>query len=609
MDDYGRARRTGAGHRVDRGRAEPATLRAAVPAERVRGVRRPARGAAAAQRRADVRRARQGPAHRAPEERALLPARARVYAGQGRPPGRAVAAATRPPEAGEPRLGPRGRGGPWLPGAYRGRVASLVAPAGAGGRPTSARNATNPRDFGAERAHGDREARSDLDLTRSGALQAPSTRRFRPGGAPGPIQESLRDIGKHCAKAGRRRACLVRLAVSRRFETVAETRRFRKPSFSGRARLADVGELRRCRNKTAASIRHPTILSTRPFQGSCAHRSRDRQRSQTPTFPKVPISAGLADKRRLGLGLRAAPRKRKLLLKTVKQRASRARACRWSTSIALGGKRQLAVVRCYDRTFALGLGEKDVVPRGRARPRGDRARSQGARGRARPRPSVGASRAPSSACSAPAIRTELEAPVAATFDRPGPAARPLAVRPEASRAGGPTSRPRHRPRSSSARCTARAEHDGVHRVKHVLVAIALILEAASTLAQDASAIAEVPSVAAMGAGQVQEAMSEVAEAFSPKGRPPRNAPDGDDGRLSTAVEIALLLTVLSLLSRIAHHAHELQAHRDRMYVRAPQFILSLNDLRRTRSSSVCALPHDVRDGAGGQRSLHPRRWV
>ena len=28
--------------------------------------------------------------------------------------------------------------------------------------------------------------------------------------------------------------------------------------------------------------------------------------------------------------------------------------------LPLGGKRQLAVVRCYDRTFALGLGEKDV---------------------------------------------------------------------------------------------------------------------------------------------------------------------------------------------------------------------------------------------------------
>jgi len=29
--------------------------------------------------------------------------------------------------------------------------------------------------------------------------------------------------------------------------------------------------------------------------------------------------------------------------------------------LPLGGKRQLTVVRCYDRTFALGIGEKDVT--------------------------------------------------------------------------------------------------------------------------------------------------------------------------------------------------------------------------------------------------------
>ncbi|MFT7676853.1 MAG: flagellar biogenesis protein FliO [Planctomycetota bacterium] len=28
--------------------------------------------------------------------------------------------------------------------------------------------------------------------------------------------------------------------------------------------------------------------------------------------------------------------------------------------LPLGGRRQVAIVRCYDRTFALGLGEKDV---------------------------------------------------------------------------------------------------------------------------------------------------------------------------------------------------------------------------------------------------------
>lgn len=50
---------------------------------------------------------------------------------------------------------------------------------------------------------------------------------------------------------------------------------------------------------------------------------------------------------------------RKLLLSTVKQRASR-RELQVVDLLPLGGKRQLAVVRCYDRTFALGLGEKDV---------------------------------------------------------------------------------------------------------------------------------------------------------------------------------------------------------------------------------------------------------
>ncbi len=50
---------------------------------------------------------------------------------------------------------------------------------------------------------------------------------------------------------------------------------------------------------------------------------------------------------------------RKLLLKTVKQRASQ-RELQVVDVLPLGGKRQLAVVRCYDRTFALGLGEKDV---------------------------------------------------------------------------------------------------------------------------------------------------------------------------------------------------------------------------------------------------------
>lgn len=88
-------------------------------------------------------------------------------------------------------------------------------------------------------------------------------------------------------------------------------------------------------------------------------------------------------------------------------------------------------------------------------------------------------------------------------------------------------------------------------MKHVLVAIALILGlAASTLAQDASAIAEVPSVAAMGAGQVQELSSAAAEGLLAQGEAAADRAAGEDGRLSTAVEIALLLTVLSLLPAV-----------------------------------------------------------
>ncbi len=88
-------------------------------------------------------------------------------------------------------------------------------------------------------------------------------------------------------------------------------------------------------------------------------------------------------------------------------------------------------------------------------------------------------------------------------------------------------------------------------MKHVLVAIALILGlAASALAQDASAIAEVPSVAAMGAGQVQEISSAAAEGLLAQGVAAADRAAGEDGRLSTAVEIALLLTVLSLLPAV-----------------------------------------------------------
>lgn len=88
-------------------------------------------------------------------------------------------------------------------------------------------------------------------------------------------------------------------------------------------------------------------------------------------------------------------------------------------------------------------------------------------------------------------------------------------------------------------------------MKHVLVAIALILGlAAPAVAQDASAIAEAPSVATMGAEQAEGAMNAIAEAFLAQEEAAADRAGGDDGRLSTAVEIALLLTVLSLLPAV-----------------------------------------------------------
>lgn len=51
---------------------------------------------------------------------------------------------------------------------------------------------------------------------------------------------------------------------------------------------------------------------------------------------------------------------RKVVLGTMQSRAAR-RDLQVLDMLPLGGKRQLAVVRCYDRTFALGLGEKDVT--------------------------------------------------------------------------------------------------------------------------------------------------------------------------------------------------------------------------------------------------------
>ena len=50
---------------------------------------------------------------------------------------------------------------------------------------------------------------------------------------------------------------------------------------------------------------------------------------------------------------------RRLVMGGMKGRAAK-RDLRVLDVLPLGGKRQLAVVRCYDRTFALGLGEKTV---------------------------------------------------------------------------------------------------------------------------------------------------------------------------------------------------------------------------------------------------------
>lgn len=50
---------------------------------------------------------------------------------------------------------------------------------------------------------------------------------------------------------------------------------------------------------------------------------------------------------------------RKLVVGGLKGRAAQ-RDLRVLDVLPLGGKRQLAVVRCYDRTFAIGLGEKSV---------------------------------------------------------------------------------------------------------------------------------------------------------------------------------------------------------------------------------------------------------
>jgi len=56
-----------------------------------------------------------------------------------------------------------------------------------------------------------------------------------------------------------------------------------------------------------------------------------------------------------GLGLLL----RKLLARTIRDRAQK-RSLQVRDVLPLGGKQRLVVVRCYDRTFLLGLGDKEV---------------------------------------------------------------------------------------------------------------------------------------------------------------------------------------------------------------------------------------------------------
>ena len=104
-------------------------------------------------------------------------------------------------------------------------------------------------------------------------------------------------------------------------------------------------------------------------------------------------------------------------------------------------------------------------------------------------------------------------------------------------------------------------------MKHVLVAIALILGlAASTLAQDASAIAEVPSVAAMGAGQVQELSSAAAEGLLAQGEAAADraaAPRADSSAPRLADWMGDLLPVLgnlTLLDIVLPGTHDTLTH-------------------------------------------------
>ena len=51
---------------------------------------------------------------------------------------------------------------------------------------------------------------------------------------------------------------------------------------------------------------------------------------------------------------------KRFIASSVRARASK-RSLQVVDLLPLGGKKQLCVVRCYDRTFALGLGDKEVA--------------------------------------------------------------------------------------------------------------------------------------------------------------------------------------------------------------------------------------------------------
>jgi flagellar biogenesis protein FliO len=52
---------------------------------------------------------------------------------------------------------------------------------------------------------------------------------------------------------------------------------------------------------------------------------------------------------------------RKMITGNLKQRANK-RSLQVIDVLGLGGKRKLAVIRCYDRTFVVGLGEREITP-------------------------------------------------------------------------------------------------------------------------------------------------------------------------------------------------------------------------------------------------------